>query len=99
MDEPLEDSLIRFFTHTSIMRDPLPSYDMVPDEVFNSLPPDPNIIELEARGTSSKTVSIESKAWLSSKRYSALAPKFARNVYSAVKLCDRSIGSTTLITA
>ena len=49
LDEPMEDGLIKFFTHISIMRDPRASYDTVPDEVLNSLAPDPDTIELEAR--------------------------------------------------
>jgi hypothetical protein len=31
------------------MRDPCTSYDILPDEVLNSLPPNPIIIELEVR--------------------------------------------------
>ena len=48
LDESMEDGLIKFFTHISIMRDPRASYDMVPDEVWSTLPPDPDIAELEA---------------------------------------------------
>lgn len=47
LDELMEDSLLNFFTHISIMRDPQASYDMVPDEVWDALPPDPDITELE----------------------------------------------------
>ena len=49
LDEPMEDGLIKFFTHISIMRDPRASYDMVPDEVWSTLPPDPDIAALEAQ--------------------------------------------------
>ncbi|KAI3322202.1 hypothetical protein HD806DRAFT_536667 [Xylariaceae sp. AK1471] len=49
LGEPIEDSLIKFLTHISIMRDPRISYDMVPEEVRSTLPPDPNIAELEAQ--------------------------------------------------
>lgn len=49
LDEPMEDGLINFFTHISIMRDPRASYDMVPDEVWSALPPDPEIAVLEAQ--------------------------------------------------
>jgi hypothetical protein len=47
LDEPLEDSLITLFTYISIMRDPRASYNMVPEEVWNALLPDPDIIKLE----------------------------------------------------
>jgi hypothetical protein len=49
LDEPLEDGLITLFTHISITRDPRASYDMVPEEVWNALPPDPDIARLEAQ--------------------------------------------------
>ncbi|KEY73695.1 hypothetical protein S7711_09571 [Stachybotrys chartarum IBT 7711] len=49
LEEPTEDGLIKLFTHISIMRDPRASYDMVPDEIWNSLPPDPRLAELEAQ--------------------------------------------------
>ncbi|KAI6777633.1 uncharacterized protein J7T54_002767 [Emericellopsis cladophorae] len=49
LDEPMEDGLIKFFTHISIMRDPRASYDMVPEEVWRTLPPDPDIAALEAQ--------------------------------------------------
>jgi hypothetical protein len=49
LDEPMEDGLIKFFTHISIMRDPRASYDMVPDAFLNNLPSDPKTIELGAR--------------------------------------------------
>ncbi|KAK3370950.1 FluG domain-containing protein [Lasiosphaeria ovina] len=47
LDEPSEDGLIRLFTHMSLMRDPRAAQDMVPEEVWSSLPPDPEIEELE----------------------------------------------------
>lgn len=48
-DEPTEDCLIKLFTHMSMTRDPLASQDMVPDEIRQTLPPDPEIMELEQR--------------------------------------------------
>ncbi len=48
LEEPHEDPLIDMFTHISIMRDPRGS-DMVPDEIWRDLPPDPEIAELEAK--------------------------------------------------
>lgn len=49
LDEPLEDGLITLFTYISITRDPRASYDIVPEEVWNALPPDPDIARLEAQ--------------------------------------------------
>lgn len=49
LEEPTEDGLIKLFTHISLTRDPLASKDMVPDEVWRSLPPDPEIVQLEER--------------------------------------------------
>ncbi len=48
-DEPTEDCLIKLFTHMSMTRDPLASQDMVPDEIRQTLPPDPEIIALVQR--------------------------------------------------
>ncbi|KAK4443569.1 hypothetical protein QBC34DRAFT_488318 [Podospora aff. communis PSN243] len=47
LDEPSEDGLIRLFTHMSLMRDPRAAKDMVRDEVWSSLPPYPEIEELQ----------------------------------------------------
>ena len=54
LDEPLEDGLIALFTHISITRDPRASYDMVPEEVWKALPPDPDIARLESERASLK---------------------------------------------
>jgi hypothetical protein len=48
-DEPTEDCLIDLFTHMSLTRDPQARQDMVPDDVWRDLQPDPEIMELEAR--------------------------------------------------
>lgn len=47
IDEPSEDSLIGLFTHVSLSRDPRAQRNMVPDEVRETLPPDPKITALE----------------------------------------------------
>lgn len=47
LDEPTEDGLIKLFTHISLTRDPRASRDMVPEEVWRDLPPDPEIVQLE----------------------------------------------------
>ncbi|KAM4067359.1 FluG domain-containing protein [Hirsutella rhossiliensis] len=47
--EPTDDCLIDLFTHMSLTRDPEARQNMVPDEVWQSLEPDPEISELEAQ--------------------------------------------------
>ena len=47
--EPTDDCLIDLFAHMSLTRDPDAGRDMVPDEVWQSLEPDPEILELEAQ--------------------------------------------------
>ncbi len=47
LDEPTEDGLIQFWSHMSLMSDPRATSDMVPDEVWEEMPPDPEIQELE----------------------------------------------------
>jgi hypothetical protein len=49
LDEPTEDSLIGMLSHIGLMRDPRASKDMVPDEVWENMPPDPEIVALEAK--------------------------------------------------
>ncbi|KAN0087176.1 Protein of unknown function (DUF3435) domain containing protein [Elaphomyces granulatus] len=44
-----EDSLIGMLSHIGLMRDPRASKDMVPDEVWENMPPDPEIVALEAK--------------------------------------------------
>ncbi|RYO96122.1 hypothetical protein DL764_007526 [Monosporascus ibericus] len=51
LDESLEDGLVTLFTRISIMRDPRASYDMVPEEVWNALPLDPDIAKLVTQRT------------------------------------------------
>ncbi|KAK4116055.1 FluG domain-containing protein [Canariomyces notabilis] len=45
--EPTEDSLLAMLSHIGHMRDPRARKDMVPDEVWEMLPPDPEIVALE----------------------------------------------------
>jgi len=47
--EPTDDCLIDLFTHMSLTRDPEARQDMVPDEVWQGLEPDPEISDLEAQ--------------------------------------------------
>lgn len=48
LDEPTEDSLIGMLSHLGLTRDPRASKDMVPDEIWENMPPDPEIVALEA---------------------------------------------------
>jgi hypothetical protein len=47
LDEPTEDSLIGMLSHIGLMCDPRAAKDMVPDEVWAEMPPDPEILALE----------------------------------------------------
>ncbi|KAI1305758.1 hypothetical protein F5Y03DRAFT_384421 [Xylaria venustula] len=47
--EPQEDALIEMLTHISVTRDPRAGRDIVPDEVWRDMPPDPEIVKLEQR--------------------------------------------------
>ncbi|KAK3935373.1 hypothetical protein QBC46DRAFT_453549 [Diplogelasinospora grovesii] len=49
LHEPHEDALIEMLTHISVTRDPRAGRDIVPDEVWREMPPDPEIVELERR--------------------------------------------------
>ncbi|KAL2263081.1 hypothetical protein VTK26DRAFT_8306 [Humicola hyalothermophila] len=48
LDEPTEDSLLAMLSHLGLTRDPRASKDMVPDEVWELIPPDPEIEALKA---------------------------------------------------
>ncbi|KAN0072770.1 Protein of unknown function (DUF3435) domain containing protein [Elaphomyces granulatus] len=48
LEEPTEDGLIGMLSHVDLMRDPRASKNMVPDEVWENMPADPEIVELEA---------------------------------------------------
>ncbi|KAB5572213.1 hypothetical protein GE09DRAFT_1054369 [Coniochaeta sp. 2T2.1] len=48
LDEPTEDSLIGMLSHIGLMRDPPARKNMVPYEVWAKMPPDPEILALEA---------------------------------------------------
>ena len=48
LEEPTEDSLLAMLSHIGLMRDPRASKDMVPDEVWENMPPDPQLAALEA---------------------------------------------------
>ncbi|KID97353.1 FluG domain-containing protein, partial [Metarhizium majus ARSEF 297] len=47
LEEEKQDQLFRMFAHVSLTRDPRATRDMVPDEVWAQVPPDPDIMELE----------------------------------------------------
>ena len=49
LHEAHEDALIEMLTHISVTRDARASRDMVPDEVWRDMEPDPEIVELEQR--------------------------------------------------
>ncbi|KAM6516642.1 hypothetical protein FALCPG4_014820 [Fusarium falciforme] len=47
LEEEKQSQLFRLFAHVSLTRDPRAAADMVPEDVWASLPPDPEIVELE----------------------------------------------------
>ncbi|TVY63532.1 hypothetical protein Focb16_v014233 [Fusarium oxysporum f. sp. cubense] len=47
LEEEKESQLFRLFAYVSLTRDPRATADMVPDEVWANLAPDPEIVELE----------------------------------------------------
>ncbi|KAB5511398.1 hypothetical protein GE09DRAFT_690652 [Coniochaeta sp. 2T2.1] len=47
--EAQEDAVIEMLTHISVTRDPRAGRDIVPHEVWQDMPPDPEIVELEQR--------------------------------------------------
>ncbi|KAH7125059.1 FluG domain-containing protein [Dactylonectria estremocensis] len=47
LEEEKQSQLFRLFAHVSLTRDPRATADMVPDEVWANLPPDPEIVKLE----------------------------------------------------
>ncbi|KAI0128264.1 hypothetical protein BJ170DRAFT_701240 [Xylariales sp. AK1849] len=49
LEEELETQLFRLFAYVSLTQDPRAVSDMVPNEVWANLPPDPEIHELEAQ--------------------------------------------------
>lgn len=49
LGEPLEDQVLSMLSHVGHTRDPRASSDMVPDEVWELLPEDPEIKELERK--------------------------------------------------
>ncbi|KAH8882112.1 hypothetical protein GQ53DRAFT_753940 [Thozetella sp. PMI_491] len=49
LEEEMEDQMFRLFAHVSLTRDPRATRDMVPPEVWENLPPDPEITALEER--------------------------------------------------
>lgn len=57
--EPTEDGLIKFWSHMGMMSDPRASSDMVPDEVWREMPPDPEIEDLERRRAELKGVQFQ----------------------------------------
>ena len=47
LEEEQQSQLFRLFAHVSLTRDPRATADMVPPEVWATLPPDPEIVQLE----------------------------------------------------
>ncbi|RYP34851.1 hypothetical protein DL767_004076 [Monosporascus sp. MG133] len=47
--EAYEDALIEMLTYISVTRDPRAGRDIVPNEIWQNMPPDPEIVELEQR--------------------------------------------------
>jgi hypothetical protein len=47
LEEEKQSQLFQLFAHVSLPRDPRATADMVPEEVWASLPPDPEIVKLE----------------------------------------------------
>ncbi|RYO79482.1 hypothetical protein DL762_008140 [Monosporascus cannonballus] len=54
LEEEKESQLFRLFAHVSLTRDPRATSNMVPEEVWANLPPDPEIVELEKQRTQLK---------------------------------------------
>ena len=54
LEEATESELYKLFAHVSLTRDPRAKRDMVPEQVWANLPPDPEIVELEKRRASLK---------------------------------------------
>lgn len=54
LEKETEDQLYKLFAHVSITRDPRAKRDMVPDEVWANLPPNPEIVKLEKQRTAFK---------------------------------------------
>ncbi|AEO61012.1 hypothetical protein MYCTH_2310784 [Thermothelomyces thermophilus ATCC 42464] len=48
LEEPTEDSLLKMLSHIGHMRDPRARKDMVPNEVWEMMPPNPEIEALKA---------------------------------------------------
>ncbi|RYO73629.1 hypothetical protein DL764_010525 [Monosporascus ibericus] len=68
LGEQAEDRLYKLFAHVSLTRDPRAVRDMVPKEVWASLPPDPEIKALEQRRVKLKGAVIDLNVALCSKR-------------------------------
>jgi len=49
LDEPTEDGLIQLWSHMGLMSDPRASSNMVPDEIWQGMQPDPEIEDLRRR--------------------------------------------------
>ncbi|KAI0835719.1 hypothetical protein F5Y06DRAFT_305690 [Hypoxylon sp. FL0890] len=54
LEEEKESEMFRLFAHVSLTRDPRATSDMVPEEVWANLPPDPEIVGLEEQRTQLK---------------------------------------------
>ncbi|KAK1973409.1 FluG domain-containing protein [Colletotrichum cereale] len=55
LEEQTEDQMYKVFAHVSLTRDPRATRDMVPKQVWENLPPDPEITELQHRRQKLKT--------------------------------------------
>ena len=53
-EEPTEDALIAMLSHIDVMRDPRATSNMVPQEIWDQVEPDPEILELEEERTTFK---------------------------------------------
>ncbi|CAJ2513035.1 Uu.00g011540.m01.CDS01 [Anthostomella pinea] len=67
LEEEKQVQLFKLFAHISISRDPRAVRDMIPEDIWSNLPPDPEISELEAlraelKGGQHRLVSNEHKA-------------------------------------
>lgn len=75
LDEPTEDTLLAMLSHIGLMCDPRASKDMVPDEVWELLPPDPVIEALK-----------EERARLKGDRYRIKGSEHERRIRELTKL-------------
>ncbi|RYP51532.1 hypothetical protein DL769_010800 [Monosporascus sp. CRB-8-3] len=63
LEEDVEEQLYRLFAHVSLARDHPAMGDMVPDDVWQNLPPDPEIVGLEERHARRKQGRYRVQGW------------------------------------